>query len=161
MKSKASFYFSLPRLICRLFSGASDRSEDNSFEAHAGSMIIFTITYLFLFDLVRTQLVGWKFFPALIVGALAVFVFWVVTLYLNSFLIRALHLVGFFGETPDRHLHDVFTGTLITLFSIQLSISNSWMRWVGVLWLTFAVLNLMAAAVLRLLDSPQPNTATG
>jgi hypothetical protein len=160
MKSETTFYFSLPRLISRLLGRDSDSSEDNSFEAHAGSVIIFTITYLFLVDLVRSQLIGWKILPALVIAGLAVFLFWVVALYLNSFLIRALHLVGFFRETPNRHLQDVLAGILITLFSIQLLISNSWMRWVGILWLTFAILNLVAAVVLRT-DNSRPRAATG
>jgi hypothetical protein len=160
MKSKASFYFSLPRLLCRLFGCASDRSEDNSLEAHAGSVIIFTITYFFLVDLVRAQFSGWKILPALVIAVLAVFLFWVVAFYLNSFLIRALHLVGFFCETPNRHLQGVLAGILITLFSIQLLISNSWMRWAGLLWLIFAILNLIATAVLRSIESG-PRGATG
>ena len=161
MKSKASFYFSLPRLICRLFGRGTDQSEDNSFEAYAGSLIIFIITYFFLVDLVQTQFGGWKILPALVIAVLAVFLFWVVALYLNSFLIRALQLVGFFHETPNRHLQGVLAGILITLFSIQLLISNSWMRWAGLLWLIFAILNLIATAVLRLIESGQPCGATG
>jgi hypothetical protein len=161
MKSTTAFYFSLPRLIARLFAGASECSEDNSIEAHGGSVIVFTITYLFLLDLVRGQLIGWKILPALVIAVLAVLLFWVVALYLNSFLIRALHLVGLFRETPNRYLQDVLAESLIALVAIQLFISNSWMRWAGILWLTFTILNLIAAAVLRLIGDSRSSAATG
>jgi hypothetical protein len=49
---------------------------------------------------------------------------------------------------------------LITLFAAQLAITDSWMRWFGIAWLGFALLNAVAAATLRLLGRSNEAVAT-
>jgi hypothetical protein len=150
-RNTTSFYFSLPRLVGKILGRGSNSSEGSSLEAYAGSLVIFVITYLFFVDLATGQLTGWKTVPLGIVLGFAVWIFWVGVLYLNSFLIQGLHLAGFFRRMQSLHLQDVLIGVLITLFSVELSIRNSWLRWGGILWLIFLLSNLAAALVLRLL----------
>jgi hypothetical protein len=156
-RNKTSFYFSLPRLVGKILGRSSNPSEGGSLEAYAGSLVIFVITYLFFVDLATAQLTGWKTVPLGVLIGFAVWIFWVAVLYLNSFLIQGLHLVGFFRRTPSLHLQDVLIGVLITLFSVELSIRNSWLRWGGILWLMFLLSNLAAALVLRLLPRGAAN----
>jgi len=151
MRNRRSFYFSLPRLVGKILGCSSDSSEGGSLEAYVGSLVIFAITYLFFVDLATPQLTGWKTVPLSVLLGFAVWIFWVAVLYLNWFLIQTFHLFGFFKRTPSLHLQDVLIGALITLFSAELSIRNSWLRWGGILWLIFLLANFAAALILRLL----------
>ena len=145
-----TFYFSLPRLLSKGLAGRSHRSEGTSLEAHAGSLIIFAITYFFFVDFGGAHLTGWKMSAAYLIFAVAVWIFWLVVLYLNSVLIEAGHLFGLFRTTPNRRVQDFLVGLLLTLFAIELWIGDSWRRWVGVGWLAFLSLNVAAAVLLGL-----------
>ena len=67
-------------------------------------------------------------------------------------MIEVLHDLGFFRKATGRHLQDIFVGIIITFFASELSILNSWIRWIGIFWLIILAMNLLAALSLALPD---------
>src|ERR1700741_5295001 len=142
------FYFCLLRLLSKGWAGRARLSEGTSLEAHAGSLIIFAITYFFFVNIGSAQLRGWKMSAAYLALAFAVWIFWLVVLYLNSVLIEGFRIFGLFQTTSNRRVQDFLVGILLSLFAIELWIGESWTRWLGLLWLTFVSLNILAALLL-------------
>jgi hypothetical protein len=155
---KTSCYFALPRLIYKLVGGVSERSENNSVEAYLGGIAIFAITYALLVDLLLRQLTGWQALLGCIALAIGVWIFWVIVLYLNSLAIQALRACGLFRKTANRHAQNILVGIVVTLFAGELSRHDSSIRWIGIVWLAFLIMNLAAASLLALIspESKEP-----
>ncbi|SRR6266487_3648506 len=151
-KIPVGFYFSLPRLLSRVTGRGFHFSEGGFFETCLGSLAVLLIPYLFLVDLVINHLAGWMAFVAGVALLFAIWIFWLVVLYLNSVMIEVLHDLGFFRKVTGRHLQDIFVGIIITFFASELSILNSWVRWIGIFWLIILAMNLLAALSLALPD---------
>jgi len=49
-----------------------------------------------------------------------------------------------------RHMQDILVGIIITFFASELSILNSWVRWIGIFWFMILAMNLAAALSLAL-----------
>ena len=149
-KIPVGFYFSLPRLLSGVTGRGFHFSEGGFFETCLGSLAVLLIPYLFLVDLVINHLAGWMAFVAGVALLFAIWIFWLVVLYLNSVMIEVLHDLGFFRKVTGRHLQDIFVGIIITFFASELSILNSWVRWIGIFWLIILAMNLLAALSLAL-----------
>ncbi len=80
----------------------------------------------------------------------AIWIFWLVVLYLNSVMVQVLHRLGFFRKMMKRHMQDILVGIIITFFASELSILNSWVRWIGIFWFMILAMNLAAALSLAL-----------
>ena len=159
MTARSSCYFSLTRLIGKLFGRDSVSGESSSFEAHLGSGIVFLIPYLFFIQLARGDIQGWGLLFVLIVAAFLVWLFWIVALYLNSFLVRAVHRISFFSSPASRHVQDFLVRSLLTLIAARLATAGSLFRWAGIAWFAFLILNVLAAAILRATNAGSRATA--
>ena len=150
--SSPAFYFALPRLISRLFGRRTELSENNGLEAYLGSFVVFAIPYLLAAHLFASESHGWVALIAYSLLIFAVCAFWLFAFYANSLVIKATRAVGFFREMPDRYVQDMLVWVLIIIFSGRLAVSDSWIRWAGVVCLAVMSLNIVAALFLVLLN---------
>ncbi|HAF03963.1 MAG TPA: hypothetical protein DCG89_09200, partial [Spartobacteria bacterium] len=99
-KSKISVgsYFSLPRLLSKVIGRGSHFSEGGFFETYLGSLVVLLIPYLFLVDLVMNHVARWMALVAGVALLFAIWIFWLVSLYLNSVMVQVLHRLGFFRK---------------------------------------------------------------
>jgi hypothetical protein len=152
-KIAVGFYFSLPRLLSKVTGRDSDFSEGSFFETCLGSLVVLLIPYFFLVDLVMNHVGRWMAFGTGVALLFAIWIFWLVVLYLNWVMIEVLHGLGFFRGVTERHLQDILVGLIITFFASELSILNSWVRWIGILWLIILAMNLAATLSLALTNT--------
>jgi len=152
-KIAVGYYFSLPRLLSRITGRGSDFSEGGPFETCLGSVVVLLIPYFFLVDLVMNHVGRWMAFGTGVALLFAIWIFWLVVLYLNWVMIQVLHGLGFFRAVTERHLQDILVGLIITFFASELSILNSWVRWIGILWLIILAMNLAATLSLALTNT--------
>src|SRR6266849_8444463 len=95
----------------------------------------------------------WMAFGTGVALLFAIWIFWLVVLYLICVMIPVLHRLGFFRGVTERHLQDILVGLIITFFASELSILNSWVRWIGILWLIILAMNLAATLSLALTNT--------
>lgn len=152
-KIAVGFYFSLPRLLSRITGHGSHVSEGGFFETCLGTLIVLLIPYFFLVDLAMNHASRWMGFVTGVALLFAIWIFWLVVLYLNWVMIQVLHGLGFFRGVTERHLQDILVGLIITFFASELSILNSWVRWIGISWFIVLAMNLAAALSLALMDT--------
>jgi hypothetical protein len=151
-KIAVGFYFSLPRLLSTIIGRGSHFPEGSFFETCLGSLVVLLIPYFLLVDLAINHVGRWMAFVTGVMLLFAIWIFWLVVLYLNSLLIQVLQRLGFFRKMTGRHLQDIFIGIIITSFASEISILNSWVRWIGILWFMILAMNLAAAFWLALTD---------
>jgi hypothetical protein len=151
--AKASGYFSLFRLLARMRGGSSKRSEDNWIEAHGVGWMIYLVSFAFGAQLLWSKTVGWKFIVDLIALAFAIWLAWLIILYLNLLLIRLLRLCGACREISNRVLQSVLIMALTTALALQLVRSDSWLRVIGMGWLLVVAANFLSFLVLSLIDN--------
>lgn len=142
------FYFALPRLLALLRHGDSRRAEMNGAEAWAGSIGIFLISYLFFAEMIASPWPGWL--KALLLVALPFFVllFWVLALFLNSLILKALLAFGAIRSLPVRRGQAVLVGTAATAMALQLWRAGSLTGEIAAIWLVAVAMNLAAALIL-------------
>lgn len=142
------FYFALLRLLALLRGGDSRRAEMNGAEAWAGSLGIFLISYLFFAGGLGQQGPWWL--KTLVFAALPFFVllFWLFALFLNTLILKALHLVGALRSLPPRRGQAVLIGTVTTAMALQLLRSGSITGEIAAIWLVAVAMNLAAAVIL-------------
>ena len=110
---KRQFYFSLFRLIALLRGGDARRAESNGFEAWLVGLMIYSIHYLFFATLfIPSHLEPWLTALLLVALAFWVWLFWLLLLYLNSVIIKLLHLCGLFRTIPTRRAQSILWGIL-------------------------------------------------
>jgi|SRR5438046_4357650 len=151
-KIAVGFYFSLPRLLNKIAGRGSHFSEGGFFETYLGSLVVLLIPYFFLVDLVMNHSGGWLAFVTSIALLFAIWIFWLVVLYSNWVMIEVLHRLGLLRGMAERHMQDILVGLIITFFASELSILNSWVRWIGILWFMIVATNLAAAFWLALTE---------
>lgn len=133
--------------------GSSERSENNWIEAHGVGWIIYLISFAFGAQLLWSKTVGWKFIVDLVALAFAIWLAWLIILYLNSLLIRLLRLCGVCREISNRAVQSVLILALTTAFAMQLVRSGSWLRIIGMAWLLVVAANFFSFLVLSLIDN--------
>ncbi len=139
-------YFALPRLRRKRLT----RSEDNGVEAHVMSVVVFLINYLFAVQLLAPPLCSWTFFFGLVVLFFAVWIFWLVVLYLNWLIAKICWRCGLFNDLPATRVQSVLFGIMTSIFAAELIASGRWFRWIGIVWIAAVALNLSAALLLAL-----------
>jgi hypothetical protein len=150
---RREFYFSLFRLIAMLRGGSVARSENNAAEAWLAGLMVYLIHYLFFATLwIPSNLEWWKTGLVLVALAFWVWLFWMLFLYLNSVIIRLLHLCGLFRAIPTRRLQSILWGILTTAMAWALLKGSPAPREAGAIWLVVVAMNLTAAAVLAFGD---------
>ncbi|MFL6589282.1 MAG: hypothetical protein ACJ8M4_03840 [Chthoniobacterales bacterium] len=144
------FYFALPRLMSKWRGGDSTRAEKNSVEAWAAGIAIYIVSYLFFAAFVSAGFSWWLTALIFIGLAFGTWLFWLVVLYLNSFVIKLLRFVGLIHGVPDRYVQSVLISATATAMAVSLATSGSWMTEIAALWIIAVTMNLAAAAILAL-----------
>jgi hypothetical protein len=153
-QAKRQFYFSLFRVMVLLRGGDARRAESNEFEAWLVGLMIYAIHYLFFATLfVRPSLEPWLRVPLLVALVFWIWLFWLLLLYINSVIIKALHACGLFRTIPSRRLQSILWGILTTAMACALLQGSPALREVGAIWLVAVVMNLIAAAILAFSDA--------
>ena len=150
-KRVSQFYFSLPRLLAKIFGGDARRAETKATEAWTAGLLFYLISYVFFAaHFIPPEIAHWL--TALLLVALAFFVwlFWLLLLYLNSLIIKLLHRCGLFRTLPSRRAQSILLGISTTAMACALLTRGWWMRDVGLFWLLAAAANLAAALILAL-----------
>lgn len=153
---RPQFYFSLFRLIALLRGGNTRRTESNGFEAWLVCLMVYLIHYLFFAALfIPSHLEPWLNALLLVALAFWVWLFWLLLLYFNSVIIKALHACGLFRTIPIRRAQSILWGIFTTAMACVLLKSSPAPREFGAIWLVAVVMNLAAALVLALSDAPR------
>lgn len=144
------FYFSLPRVVQLVRGRSVIRAESNWIEGYFAGVAVYLLTYLLLTQLATPQLssgsVLW-----LVLLAFGAWVLWLVLLYVNSLIMRALRCVGLFTTRSNSRAQNFIIGVETTIFALVLISRPNWPRVVGWIWLVIVLLNLAAAIVLAVL----------
>jgi len=144
------FYFALPRLLAKMRGSHASRAEQNSVEAWLANFAIYLISYLYFAGLIPEldgRLLRLVIFVAL---AFAVWLFWLLTLYLNSLILKLIRSFGLLGAIPIRRGQAVLIGIAATAMALALVQRESLAGEVGAIWLVATTMNLIAAAILAL-----------
>ena len=116
--------------------------------------MIYAIHYLFFLTLWRPiDLNPWQTALVLVAIAFWVWLFWLLLLYINSVIIKALHLCGLFRSLPIRRAQSVLWGTCTTAMACALLQGSPALRELGAIWLVAVAMNLVAAVVLAFSDA--------
>src|ERR1700682_4842992 len=139
---KGQFYFSLLRVIAMLRGGDARRTESNGFEALLIGLTIYSIHYLFFATLfIPSNLEPWLTALLLIALAFWIWLFWLLVLYINSVIIKVLHMCGLFCTITTRRARSVLWGILTTAMASALLKSSPSLRELGAIWLVAVVMN--------------------
>ena len=153
MNNRKAFYFSLFRLLATLRGRGPARTESNALEAWLVGLMVYLVHYLFFAALwIPPNYSAWL--TTLLVVALAfwIWLFWLLLVYLNSLVIRLLHLGGFFRAIPRRRLQSALWGIVTTAMAWTLLDGSPAFREVGAIWLVAVAMNLAAAIILTFSD---------
>jgi hypothetical protein len=146
---KRQFYFSLLRVIAMLLGGDARRAESNGFEAWLVGLMIYSIHYFFFATLfIPSNLEPWL--TALILVALVfwIWLFWLLLLYINSVIVKVLHVCGLFRTISTRRTQSILWGISTTAMACWLLKSSPTLRGLGAIWLVAVAMNLVSAMVL-------------
>ena len=151
---KGQFYFSLLRVIAMLRGGDARRAESNGFEAWLIGLTIYSIHYLFFATLfIPSNLKPWLTALLLVALAFWIWLFWLLLLYVNSVIIKALHAGGLFRAIPTRRAQSILWGISTTAVACALLKSSPAPRELGAIWLVAVAMNLISAVVLAFSDA--------
>jgi hypothetical protein len=146
---KRQFYFSLFRFIAMLRGGDARRAESNGFEGWLIGLLIYSIHYLFFATLIiQSNLEPWQRAVFLVALVFWIWLFWLLVLYVNSVIIKALRACGLFRTIPTRRAQSILWGVYTTAMACVLLRSGPSPRELGAIWLVAVAMNLAAAVVL-------------
>src|SRR5438045_2544249 len=129
---KRQFYFSLFRVIMMSRGGDARRTENNAVEARVIGFMIYSVHYLFFATFfIPSNLKPWL--TALLLVALAFWIwpFWLLLLYVNSVIIKALRVGGLFRAIPTRRAQSILWGISTTAMAFALLKSSPALREFG------------------------------
>jgi hypothetical protein len=138
------FYFALPRLLAKMCGGDASRAEQNSAEAWSAHLAIYLISYLYFAGFIPKFMAWPARVPIFIAFPFFVWLFWLIVLYLNSLILKAVR------SLPIRRGQGVLIVALATAMAVVLLQRGSISAEIGAIWLTATTMNLVAAAVLAL-----------
>ncbi len=144
------FYFSLLRLMEKLRGRNSGRTEQNWLEMNVVGAVFYLITYLFAANLLLPGLTRWMQIALLLPVAFLVWAWWLIFFYAGAVLIRVLRAVRLLPALPAHRVQGVLAGIMTTACAWHLLGAGSWLRAIGLVWMTAVGLNLTAAALLAL-----------
>ena len=147
--NKRQFYFSLLRVITMLRGGDARRTENNAFEAWLIGFMIYSIHYFFFATLfIPSNLKPWLTALLLVALAFWIWLFWLLLLYVNSVIIKALHAGGLLRTIPTRRAQSILWGISTTAMAFALLKSSPALRELGAIWLVAVAMNLVSAMIL-------------
>jgi hypothetical protein len=151
---KRQFYFSLLRVITMLHGGDARRTESNGLEALVIGLTIYSIHYLFFATrFIPSNLEPWLTALLLVALAFWIWLFWLLLLYINSVIIKVLHVGGLFRAIPTRRAQSILWGISTTAMACTLLKSSPSLREFAAIWLVTVAMNLASAAVLAFSDA--------
>jgi hypothetical protein len=151
---KRQFYFSLLRVIAMLRGGDARRAESNGFEAWLVGLTIYSIHYLFFATrFIPSNRATWLTALLLVALAFWIWLFWLLLLYLNSVIIKVLHVGGLFRAIPTRRAQSILWGISTTAMACALLKSSPLLREFAAIWLVAVAMNLASAVVLAFSDA--------
>jgi len=150
---KRQFYFSLFRVIALLRGGDARRTESNAFEAWLIGFMIYSIHYLFFATLSPSNLKPWLTALLLVALAFWIWLFWLLILYFNSIIIKALRVCGLFRAIPTRRAQSILWGISTTAMACALLKGSPVPRELGAIWLVAVAMNLVSAMILAFSDA--------
>ncbi|MGI8889553.1 MAG: hypothetical protein ACR2G0_02065 [Chthoniobacterales bacterium] len=145
------YAFALPRLIARLDGRSVCRAEFSRWEAYGLGILVFGISCVFVERLlwVFVRPIPWR----LLLLSLLPFAMWFVFLllyYVNALVIGGLRRLGLYRATTNNPFQHLVIMTLTTALALWfLREEASWVRCLGMFWLTLLALNLLALAILK------------
>jgi hypothetical protein len=143
------FYFSLLRFIAMLRGGDARRAESNGFEAWLVGLTIYSIHYFFFATLFIPSNLEPSLTALLLIALVFwIWLFWLVVLYINSVIIKLLHLCGLLRTIPTRRAQSILWGISTTAMACLLLKSSPSLRELGAIWLVAVAMNLAAAVFL-------------
>ena len=145
-------YFALPRLLRKMRGRSSVRSEGKAMELTIAGSVVFVISYLFAASLVWPKFKWWELAIALPLFVPAVWIAWLILLYLHSLVVKLCWAIGLCTDLPRNRIQSVLMGIVTTVLAAQLVASGSCLRWVGLIWIAAVACNLTAALLLALFD---------
>lgn len=151
----AGNYFALPRLLRKLRGENAKRSEGNWMEAYFVGIIIYLISYLFFAQFLVASLRPWALGPALLGLVFAMWIFWLLALYVNSLVVKLCWVSGLFTDLSANRVQSVLIVILTSAFAAQLMTAGPWTLWIGIIWIAAVALNLSAALLLALFHEDQ------
>jgi len=143
-------YFALPRLLRKIRGLNAARSECNWIEGCTVGNAIFLITYLFAASLLWPKLRTWEVVVVLPLLLPTIWIAWLIVLHLNSLIVKGCWALGLFTDLPRNRVQSVLMGITTTILAAQLMVVDSWLRWIGLIWIATVGLNLGAALILAL-----------
>jgi hypothetical protein len=155
---RTQFYFALPRLIASQFGWSAARQETNWLEANIVGSVEHLIWYAFAADLLLRHRSLWAQILLLVPLAFAVWICWLIVLYVNSLLIRLLRLFRPIRDLSNARVQSVLLGIVTSVFASLLVMRDSSLAPMGLLWVTAVSLNLLAAAILVVTEAVNPET---
>jgi hypothetical protein len=151
---KRQFYFSLLRVIALLRGGDARRAESNGFEAWLVGLMIYSIHYLFFATrFIPSNLEPWLTTLLLVGLVFWIWLFWLLLLYINSVITKALHVCGLFRTIPPRRVQNILWGIFTTTMACVLLKSSPSPRELSAIWLVAVAMNLASAVVLAFSDA--------
>ena len=145
-------YFALLRLLRKMRGRSAVRSEGNAMELSIAGSMVFVISYLFAASLLWPKSPWWERAVALPLLVPAVWIAWLILLYLHSLIVKLCWAIGLCTDLPRNRIQSVLMGIVTTVLAAQLVASGSWLRWVGLIWIAAVACNLTAALLLALFD---------
>jgi hypothetical protein len=143
-------YFALPRLLRKWRGGSAGRSENDWREGYAMGVVVYGISYFFVANIVLHHLHGWRLALALALLLFGQWIFWLIVVYLNSLITKAIWGCGLATNLSPSRVQNVLIGILTTAFAAQLIVAGQWISWLGLLWLAAVCANLGAALLLAI-----------
>jgi hypothetical protein len=143
-------YFALPRLLRKIRGLNPARSERSWVEAYTVGNAIFLITYLFAASLLWPKLRPWELVIVLPLLLPTIWIAWLILLYLYSLVVKWCWALGLCTDLSRNRVQSVLMGITTTILAAQLVVADSWLRWIGLIWIVAVGLNLGAALILAL-----------
>ena len=144
------FNFSLPRLLAAPPGRKHFRSERNGTEARLAGGFNHLVVFACIFHLLTARVSLTTALLLLLPIAVLVWIFWLLLLYLNSWIIYFGRKAGFAQALPDNRAQTALITGLTSAMAVYLLFTPSFLRWLGAAWLLLVALNLLAAALLAL-----------
>lgn len=140
------FYFAFPRLIAWLGGAGATRTEGNCIEAYVAGVAVFSIPLLLL-----ARVSGAQSPLALALLLFATWIVWLLVLYANSLVVRALRPIGLFRGLSPARAQNIVIGIETTIVALVLIDRGGWSGVVGWVAAILIGMDVCAAVLLALL----------
>lgn len=143
------YYFALPRLLARLRGRSVARSEKNWTEANIVGGAVILISFLAVDRFIWSDCSGAAQLALVIPTLVFACIFWLIVIYLDAQIIKALRRLGYLRGVPNTRVQSVFVIAITTALACSLLDEGRLLGAIGAAWITAAAANFIATALLR------------